>query len=422
MDIFISYSSKDTDFAKKICAILKNKGHTYWIAYENECFGEQYATTIINEIENCKAVVILVSKNSNESTHVINEINAAIMRNKKLLPIIIEDVTLSPAMEYYLASHHYLYATSADFYAHFTNRLNTLLNNEKNEAPKKTIDNTDEPKVNPLNPQPQPTPVNPQTQQAPYTPQPQQVPYNPQYIPPQNQQKKKEKKWVVPLIIILVVLAVIGAVANSNQKNGNDDTSDTETTRESISIEVETKEDFPTIPNSVTTTEAPAVYQYTKGEIVNNTYINDWANVQFALGDTWTDSSQDQAFANASVDSGTEYGLVVKDSSTQRSVCIGFEKLTGIQSAVTAEQYVDIVAQRTSANFDAQGVANEYSDRFTTEVAGQEYQAVSITLYNTTVTEQLLVKKQGDYIIWFIVYGESPSAVTEILNNFEPIR
>ncbi len=128
MDIFISYSSKDIETAKCICQILKEQKFQYWIAHENSDFGEHYATTIITQISEAKIFLVLVSNASNLSTHVINEINSAVMRDKLIIPIIIDDVKLSPAMEYYLASNHYLqYVPDKDFSIRLTNRILSLL-------------------------------------------------------------------------------------------------------------------------------------------------------------------------------------------------------------------------------------------------------------------------------------------------------
>lgn len=128
MDVFVSYSSKDVEVVKKACSELKNCGINYWVAYENECFGEQYAITIINQISECKVFLIFVSKNSNLSSHVINEINSAVMRDKLILPVLLDDVKLSPAMEYYLASNHYLnYSSAEQCFERLTDRVCKLL-------------------------------------------------------------------------------------------------------------------------------------------------------------------------------------------------------------------------------------------------------------------------------------------------------
>lgn len=45
--------------------------------HENDNFGDHYAATIISQINEAKIFLVFVSKVSNLSTHVINEINSA---------------------------------------------------------------------------------------------------------------------------------------------------------------------------------------------------------------------------------------------------------------------------------------------------------------------------------------------------------
>ncbi len=128
MDIFISYSSMDIELVKKMCAVLKKNEYSYWVAHENNDFGEHYASTIVTQIAEAKIFLVFVSNASNLSTHVINEINSAVMRDKMIIPVILDDVKLSPAMEYYLASNHYLiYSPTDDFIHQLTNRISTFL-------------------------------------------------------------------------------------------------------------------------------------------------------------------------------------------------------------------------------------------------------------------------------------------------------
>lgn len=113
---------------KKSVLLLRSTIFSYWVAHENGDFGDNYATTIINQISETKIFVVLVSKSSNLSTHVINEINSAVMRDKLIIPIILDDVNLSPAMEYYLASNHYLnFFENKDFTSQLINRVCSLL-------------------------------------------------------------------------------------------------------------------------------------------------------------------------------------------------------------------------------------------------------------------------------------------------------
>jgi len=135
MDIFVSYSSKDIESAKKICQIMRASGFAYWVAHENHDFGDQYAATIIAQITETKIFLVLVSKSSNLSTHVINEINSAVMRDKLIIPVILDDVRLSPAMEYYISSNHYLQYTDNDIFARqLTGRILSLLGAKPEET------------------------------------------------------------------------------------------------------------------------------------------------------------------------------------------------------------------------------------------------------------------------------------------------
>lgn len=142
MEIFISYSSKDIELVKIMCEVLKKNEFSYWVAHENHNFGEHYAATIITQINDAKIFLVFVSKSSNLSTHVINEINSAVMRDKMIIPVILDDVKLSPAMEYYLASNHYLiYSPNDSFVQQLVNRISNLLGIEATpsiEIPKPT--------------------------------------------------------------------------------------------------------------------------------------------------------------------------------------------------------------------------------------------------------------------------------------------
>ena len=132
MEIFISYSSKDIDVIKKVCERFQRENLEYWVAHENEIFGGKYAATIIEEINKCQVFVIFISNASNLSTHVINEINSAVMRNKIIVPVMIDDVKLSPAMEYYIASNHYMkYQDDEHFFSMLVKRVMGILGKDE---------------------------------------------------------------------------------------------------------------------------------------------------------------------------------------------------------------------------------------------------------------------------------------------------
>lgn len=103
-DIFISYSSKDEQIANEICNSLEREGLSCWIAPRNIEVGKEYGGEIIKGIEECKVFFLCLSKSSNESQHVLREVERAVNRK---LPIIVyryEETTLSKSLEYFLAS------------------------------------------------------------------------------------------------------------------------------------------------------------------------------------------------------------------------------------------------------------------------------------------------------------------------------
>lgn len=103
-DIFISYSSKDEKIANEICTFFEREGISCWIAPRNIEVGKEYGGEIIKGIEECKVFFLCLSNASNESQHVLREVERAVNRK---LPIIVyqyEETTLSQSLEYFLAS------------------------------------------------------------------------------------------------------------------------------------------------------------------------------------------------------------------------------------------------------------------------------------------------------------------------------
>ena len=89
--IFISYSSKDSEFVEKILNILERAQIEYWKAPEMIPAGSNYAKEIPKAIQACEACLFVVSKDSQESIWVEKEIDSMINFRKHLIPIKIDD-------------------------------------------------------------------------------------------------------------------------------------------------------------------------------------------------------------------------------------------------------------------------------------------------------------------------------------------
>jgi len=109
--VFISYASRDVGVADKLCAALETTGLPCWIAPRDVLAGESYAAAIVQAINSCRIVVLLLSKNSIESPHVLREIERASSKRRPVLSVQLDATGLSPELEYFLSAHHWLDAS-----------------------------------------------------------------------------------------------------------------------------------------------------------------------------------------------------------------------------------------------------------------------------------------------------------------------
>jgi len=108
-DIFISYSSHDQEFANKICAALEDKNIKCWIAPRDITGGMKYTEALLRGVHSSKIFLLLLSSYSNASRHVEREIECADHSNKRIIPLVLEKISLSQHFEYFLAGTHMLH-------------------------------------------------------------------------------------------------------------------------------------------------------------------------------------------------------------------------------------------------------------------------------------------------------------------------
>lgn len=89
--VFISYSRRDKKTADFLCNILKENGIEYWIDKEDIYSSSNYKELIVDAIDISKAVIFISSANSNSSINVIREIGYAVIKNKPILPLMLDN-------------------------------------------------------------------------------------------------------------------------------------------------------------------------------------------------------------------------------------------------------------------------------------------------------------------------------------------
>ena len=93
---FISYSSKDNDFAKKLHDDLQNNGVRCWFAPEDMKIGDKFRSRIDNAIRLHDKLLIILSDNSIKSAWVEKEVETAFEKERKegcavLFPVRLDD-------------------------------------------------------------------------------------------------------------------------------------------------------------------------------------------------------------------------------------------------------------------------------------------------------------------------------------------
>ena len=117
-DIFISYAAEDKPVADAVCARLEGQGSRCWIAPRDILPGMDWSEAIIEAIGKSHIMVLVFSESANQSQQVMREVERAVSKGIPILPFRIEDVPLSPSMEYFISAPHWLDAITGPLEAH----------------------------------------------------------------------------------------------------------------------------------------------------------------------------------------------------------------------------------------------------------------------------------------------------------------
>ncbi|MGB5912384.1 MAG: toll/interleukin-1 receptor domain-containing protein, partial [Promethearchaeia archaeon] len=124
--VFISFAQENQNIAEKIYELLENKEIKCWISSRDILPGEDYPKAIISAIKASRILLVVVSEFSNKSTHVKRELERAINRKIPIIPIRIEDVKLSEAMEYYISTPQWLDASTSPIEHHIPKLIKSI--------------------------------------------------------------------------------------------------------------------------------------------------------------------------------------------------------------------------------------------------------------------------------------------------------
>ena len=87
--VFISYSHKNKEYARKLAAELDKHHIEYWMDDRID-YGSKWLRVIQEKLEGCQAVIVILSTNAYNSDWVQNEIAFAQQERKEIYPVLLE--------------------------------------------------------------------------------------------------------------------------------------------------------------------------------------------------------------------------------------------------------------------------------------------------------------------------------------------
>jgi len=109
--VFLSHSTRDMESALRICSHLEGGGIICWMAPRDIRPGSDWAESIMRGIAGARAMILLLTPNSNTSAQVRREVEHAVNAEIPIIPVILEGVEPSMALRYYISAHQWIDAS-----------------------------------------------------------------------------------------------------------------------------------------------------------------------------------------------------------------------------------------------------------------------------------------------------------------------
>jgi adenylate cyclase len=102
--VFISYASQDAAIAEQIRVALETASITCWIAPRDVRVGQSYAAAIVDAINSCQLLLLVLTQGAVQSPHVLREVERASSKRRPVLAVRMDDAQLPPDLEYFLSA------------------------------------------------------------------------------------------------------------------------------------------------------------------------------------------------------------------------------------------------------------------------------------------------------------------------------
>lgn len=213
-----------------------------------------------------------------------------------------------------------------------------------------------------------------------------------QYVEPK---KKKNVGLIVGIIAgVLILLGIIGALAQNDLEE-------------------------PEIPDIDIMDSVVPDIEYTKGEVIDGYYINEWANIKFEITEDYPDNTEElrSMQENAITDCGFASGNLTDGSG--RLFSIAFENLGWQANNYSTEEYMNVLIDGLEEGYKEANVVYAVSETAEKTIAGETYKFISIDVGNGMLCQQICVRQIDEYMVVITV---SNTDKTEVENAWSLIQ
>ncbi|MBR5779711.1 MAG: zinc-ribbon domain-containing protein [Clostridia bacterium] len=158
-----------------------------------------------------------------------------------------------------------------------------------------------------------------------------------------------------------------------------------------------------------------SVKSYTKGEIVENVYTNEWAELRFVIDGDLKDVTADEA--EYIENQYSEVGFVAYSESKNYSVSVLYYHL-GNTSGYSEREGMDDLLLGYTEGFEELGVSPTISEYFSYSIADRDYTSARIE-FEDIGTEYKCVRYEGEYAIIITAIAPTEEEVRSIISKFE---
>ena len=126
-DVMVSYSSHDRERVMQFVQRLRAAGVAAWIDFGGIDGAQRWGEEIVNAIDACKTVILMISQTSMQSENIAKEVALAWEGGKHFLPLCLEDAKIPKSMQYQLAGIQHIKLYEGDPEAKFVAVLRALV-------------------------------------------------------------------------------------------------------------------------------------------------------------------------------------------------------------------------------------------------------------------------------------------------------